>query len=499
MKIYADREELKKVLIEDKLLRSDGGLNSAFLKNRIADYDLSNLEGETIQEKLYLLFHEKGKCIVCGKTPKFRSWSSGYLSTCCRECKKAFDSETLRKNQSVIWTDDIREKRKQTCIEKYGVDNVFKSSDIKNQIKEVLLDKYGVEHPAQNKDIMAKMEQTNKSNHNGLWNCQTEKCRQSWRDRRDEIVSDFEAKHNCTEILHIINEYGQGFSNLDIPIIEHKRWRFIDNKYLPLIKEHYEEYQSNRTHAEVEIYNFIKSLLPNVKIIQNGRKAISINGRAAELDLYIPEKKIAIEYNGNYWHSEKIAGVTRQFDKTEACKEKGIRLVHIWEDLWSLKKDIYKSILASILGIYQNTFSAEECEVRELPVEDYNSFLSTNHIDGIADSTLRLGLYYNNTLIQVAGWRDNELQRICSLLNTQVAGGFNKLIEASNLSEIISCVDRDICTEEDYLNMGFNIQSNPKPEYFYFNGKFGRVYNPENIEVFFKDYTSGSVLVAYRK
>ena len=52
--------------------------------------------------------------------------------------------------------DTFREKTIKTCLEKYGVDHPMKSDIVKNKVMHTCLLHYGVEHPTQNKKIMLK-------------------------------------------------------------------------------------------------------------------------------------------------------------------------------------------------------------------------------------------------------------------------------------------------------------------------------------------------------
>ena len=92
---------------------------------------------------------------------------------------------------------------------------------------------------------------------------------------------------------------------------------------------------------ENEIYHFIKDELCITDALQRVRNII----HPYELDIYIPSKKIAIEYNGLIWHSEKFKGKVFNYhlNKTENCEKIGIRLIHIFEDEWNEKKEIIKS------------------------------------------------------------------------------------------------------------------------------------------------------------
>ena len=77
-----------------------------------------------------------------------------------------------------------------------------------------------------------------------------------------------------------------------------------------------------------------------------------------ELDIYIPSKKVAIEYDGYYWHENKTK---KDLEKNQKCKKDGIKLYRIREELPPLndssvdyvvqknQKNLSK-ILAQILG-----------------------------------------------------------------------------------------------------------------------------------------------------
>jgi hypothetical protein len=52
-----------------------------------------------------------------------------------------------------------------------------------------------------------------------------------------------------------------------------------------------------------------------------------------ELDVYIPSKRVAIEYDGFYWHKDKVGN---DLEKNQKCKKDSIRLYRIREGLPSL-------------------------------------------------------------------------------------------------------------------------------------------------------------------
>ena len=82
---------------------------------------------------------------------------------------------------------------------------------------------------------------------------------------------------------------------------------------------------------ERQVADYIQTLYKD-EIILNSRSIIS----PLELDIYLPDINLAIEYNGTYWHSLKPKGYHR--NKTQRCKDLGIRLFHIPERAWTNKR-----------------------------------------------------------------------------------------------------------------------------------------------------------------
>lgn len=90
---------------------------------------------------------------------------------------------------------------------------------------------------------------------------------------------------------------------------------------------------------------------------KNGIKDFLINDRKTiknpkteyflELDIFFPERKIAIEYNGIYWHSKRNVQ-KRDKIKQQICEENGIKLIIIWENEWKQNRDIVEKQLLSL-------------------------------------------------------------------------------------------------------------------------------------------------------
>lgn len=204
-----------------------------------------------------------------------------------------------------------------------------------------------------------------------------------------------------------------------------------------------------------------------------------------ELDIYIPSKKIAIEFNGCYWHSDATKQKNYHIDKFLECKDKGIQLIQIWEDWMINKPDIIWSFLKAKLGLYEDSIYARKCNIIELDSKTSNKFLKENHIQGGCNSNYRIGLMYNNDLVAVMCFNkrsklsgpksinnmESELIRFCNKKGTRVVGGASKLlkyyIKRFNPDLITSYSCNDISNGQLYKSLGFSSNNKTSLSYWY--------------------------------
>lgn len=236
------------------------------------------------------------------------------------------------------------------------------------------------------------------------------------------------------------------------------------------------------SYFEGEILSFINTEL---NIISEKKNRILI--KPYELDIFIPSHNVGIEFNGIYWHSELYKESNYHLYKTKLCEENGIKLIHIFEDEWMFKKDIIKSIIKSKLGLIENKIYARKCDIREIDNDEYREFINKNHIQGYVNSNIKLGLYYDNELVCLSTFDYNrkvvggkklennyELIRFANKLNTNVIGGFSKLlkyfIKTYNPLKIITYADRRYFDGKTYLNSGFLFIHDTTPNYWYVVG-----------------------------
>ena len=203
-----------------------------------------------------------------------------------------------------------------------------------------------------------------------------------------------------------------------------------------------------------------------------------------ELDIYIPSKYIAIEYNGLRWHSEQFKeDKNYHIRKTELCEKQGIRLIHIFEDEWIEHSEKVKSKLRQIFGYNKGLLkvSARKCTIQPIDNTLSCDFLGKNHIQGFSKSSIYLGCFYNNELVGVMSFKREqkdsdkwELTRFATDINKHCVGVGGKLfkyfIRNYNPSEVKSFADRRWTLDKNnnlYTKLGFKLDSILKPDYKY--------------------------------
>lgn len=254
-----------------------------------------------------------------------------------------------------------------------------------------------------------------------------------------------------------------------------------------------EPYQTSK--IEKELLNFIKletNIFENIHIIENYRDSIN----KQELDIYIPELKIGIEFDGLYWHSEEFKSPKYHIEKTNYFENQGIQVIHIFENEWLNQRKIVESRLRQILNKTKFVIPARKCKVKQVSNEVTKIFLQNNHLQGSINSTINYGLYYTNpennkeylvSIMTFGTLRKNlgqqqidgyyELYRFCNACNFRVIGGASKLfkhfIKIYKPIEIISYANRRYTTSIKptvYDNIGMKFDSYTEPNYFYIDG-----------------------------
>ena len=256
----------------------------------------------------------------------------------------------------------------------------------------------------------------------------------------------------------------------------------VKEKYLEDILQDKHTEDNNESLRVDQIASYISEIY-NGEIIRNYKDKM-------ELDVYIPELKIGFEYNGIYWHSDKIIkDKNYHLKKKEYFKEKDIDVIFIDEYDWENKNDLVKSMISNKIGINKK-IPARKTVFKEISSSEEREFLNANHMQGFAISSCRYGLYYNDELVSVISFikgRKNvgdlnsvELLRFASKKGYTIQGGFSKLMKNcvpllskkyEDLGKIKTYADYSISNANVYLKNGFTFLKMSKPSHTYYHNK----------------------------
>lgn len=387
----------------------------------------------------------------------------------------------------------IKSKVRETNIEKYGVDSYSKTFEFKDRFRKSSLKRFGVENPMMDSGIKEGIKISNVKKYGYTSYMST---------------SEFKSKSKESNLSKFGNKSHMKSESFRIDNFKISK----DLNYIRYIKDNVSEFQCdldydhkfqistsdyyNRTRSKIpicticnpigdcvsikekELYELIKNVYSG-EIVQSYRDEL-------EIDIYLPELNLGFEFNGLYWHSEENKNRNYHLNKTNHFKERGIRIIHIWEDDWSFKKEILKSQIKNWIGNSDRKIGARKCEVIEIKDSKLTrKFLDNNHIQGFVNSVVKLGLYYNGELVGMMTFDHSEgrkkmgdsewnLSRFCNVLHTNVVGGASKLISffvrEYRPTRIVSYADKDWSTGQLYENIGFIKGHETNPDYKYIVG-----------------------------
>ena len=367
---------------------------------------------------------------------------------------------------SFMETELFKKLSKISNLEKWGVDNPSKSDEIKKVKKETLLKNWGVENPMfsdiiKNNIKLNNLEKYGKDHYN----------KTSLFFKNTKIGNDDNHKEYLGKSYHLFNcPKGHTFSINQL----NYHSRNINNTPLCTTCNPIGDLKSIK---EKELFQFIESIY-NGDIKQSWRDGL-------EIDIYLPDIKIGFEFNGLYYHSDKFKDKNYHLNKTKHFKERGIRIIHIWEDDWDFKREIVKSQIVNWIGLNKKIF-ARNCDIREITDKEViKKFLDKNHIQGATRSNLSIGLYYRDQLLSIMLFDHYEgrkkmngdewnINRFCNELGFSIVGGASKLlnyfVKNWKPKRIISYADRDWSIGSLYEKLGFSIINLSKPDYKYIIG-----------------------------
>lgn len=421
-------------------------------------------------------------------------------------------------------SENVVANRRATSLKRYGVDNPSKSSEIKEKIKQSNLEKYGAYSYTSTSKGKAQVAHTKllrygDSCYNNIGkNKQTKldrygdskynnrsKCKQTMQDRYgvDNAFQLTQTRHNYNTYLLNKMSWSDLFKSLwndrekSINYLKDKSCSYYDLANLldvpyytiqtwvtRLDLKSYINYDfTGSSHYESEIETFLNSIEAYPQV----HNRIVLEGK--ELDFYIPQYSLGIEFNGNYFHSSLFKEKSYHIDKSKLALSKGIPIIHIWEHEWvdSTLRDKVKSIIKARCKYNERVVYARKCVIKEVDKKTADKFLNEYHLQNTCKGqSIRLGLYYEDELIQIMTFGkprynknyEYELLRLCTKAGCRLVGGAERLFsyfkKTCSPKSVISYCDNSKFTGDVYYKLGFTLKSYGQPSKHWYNLKTGQ-------------------------
>lgn len=449
---------------------------------------LVNIDGNTIPEKVYNYLNDTTAICKYGNRKKLNTITTGYKfcgkASQCQCTREAVSSNvsiskqqyTTEKNQ------EINHKRKLTILSTYGVENIGQADSTKIAHRQAYTNKDLVD------GYVLKAKQTKLAKYGDENFTNIEKMKATFKEKYSVDYWCERLNNDNLKILNDKNQLEELYKNHSIVELADLLQVHIQTIYKYLnVHNLRNPFQSSE---EFEIAQFIESL--GVTVIRNTRKLLPSR---REIDIYLPDFNIAIEYNGIYWHHEDVAHITKtyHYDKFVECEQLGIQLITVFSTFWLYKKDIVKQSIINKLGIVSDKIPARKCIISKLATKDIRDFLNSHHIQGYTTSSFNYGLLYNNVLVAVmtfgntrigVGKREDGFELIRFASSVRVIGGAGKLlshfIKTHKPEKIISYSDNEWSDGNLYKTLGFTLETVIKPSYWYVKPRENKIYHRFN-------------------
>ena len=457
---------------------------------------LDSFENVSLSERVWYCknnLKEVQMCPYCKSSRrKYKRMNSDLFKTCGNDiCKKAGMGAGAKsyRNWSVI-----QEKMKSTYKDRTGYEHNSQNPENAAKVKETCKAKYGVDYACKTQKAKERFEEFVKEKYGSQSNVIKENIIKKYGSYSEHAKS-CAVKKSMTSKMNAFNAIKEKAKSLGFTVLSEdpniKSYEDIELKcdrcgrifkrYRDSINHYYLRNLPFCPHCDYKNLTFRsggeRELVEEIQKFYDDEIRLNKHISNYEVDILILDKKIAIDYNGVYWHSEKFKAKNAHKEKKYAIESAGYKFIQIWEDDWKdpVKKEIILSRLKSKLGMAERIF-ARKCVVKELMTKEEtklaNEFLKKNHLQGTAPSSRKFALVYDGEIVELATFGKTrklvfgnsngiELIRLCTKNGFNIIGGFSKLMKFAvgqlGSSNIISYADCDWVPYEDngYLKSGF--------------------------------------------
>lgn len=429
------------------------------------------------------------KCKICKKRLSYRAYIYSkvgkMIHTCSKECRKKYLPRTIQAREETLLKkygvhnisslQSIKDIKSKKAFERYGTTCVFQSEEIKSKIRKTCLKKYGVDWAAKSKIVV-------------------DKVKAAAKNRTPEEKAKVGANVKAAAKKRFLPILIERFKKYNLEFVNPEEYEGYNNFYHKTNKEYSfrclicgTEFQRLLHTGHDPRYwcptcnkNLISQPEKELAAWMGKYFNISCNNRQLiaplELDIFIPDKNIAIEFNGLYFHSSKPSRY--HLEKTLKCEEKGIKLIHIFEDEWYFKKHQIKSLLKDIVGFGKTHLDDKKYIIKSIDRKAAENFLNKYSLSGVKPAKHFLGIFYRGRLIFVSSFaapkaiKDYtwEVNNFASMFNFTISNALEKCItffKKNYSNSIIYYNDRRFP-----LFINGNMIKETKPSFYYVKGRY---------------------------
>lgn len=181
-------------------------------------------------------------------------------------------------------------------------------------------------------------------------------------------------------------------------------------------------------------------------------------GNMVRPDIRIEDKKLIIEVDGVFWHTETYKERGYHHKKSLLYEKQGYSLLVFSQ--WDIenKRHVVDSMINNKLGKIENKVGARSCVITHLSKQEADAFFYNNHLKGKGAGEA-IALTFKGSVVCALRWyiRKSEIHisRFCSLVNWNVQGGYSKLLKQLPNMDIVNFVDRRHGTGKHLEQYGF--------------------------------------------
>lgn len=418
-----------------------------------------------------------------GNKLKFKSYKDGYgfcgpASSC--ECAKKSVSKSVHSSKSQLSNDQIErsnQRRMHTNIKKYGVANTGQLPIAKKNHSALYSDEVAVE----------RLTRTIKSTKLARWGNEnynnSSKTKKTWASRQEDYwqerypSKEISTLYSKTAMQKLFDEYTPDQIATKLNVHVQTVYRYLVDHKLRI------PFQSSYEHEMIRI---LKSW--GISNIISGSRNIIPSHK--QIDIYLPDHNIAIEMNGVFWHHENMPHISKHYHRNKfiECEQAGIQLITIFSDIWdnyNLREKMLRMIKHRLHLQNVGRIFARKTAVVPLLASTAKTFFEDNHLQGYAPSKLNFGLItetgeivaamsFSEPRVGIGKKRPNTIELVRYATTKHVIGGASKLLSYfmaahAEYNTVISYSNNDWSNGALYQSLGFTLEADLPPSYFYFD------------------------------